>query len=758
MIRLFIAIAALIQLVASASAADFRPMISPDWATGAVVKCNEAAGLVINSEETEKGPVLRAETKVRFRSYWQAGVEIVTTEPVAAGDVLWIKLQARTVKATNEQREAEYVVYFQRKDEPWEKSVIHHVSVGSEWTTLELPFVAKHDFAAGEAALELGVGFRPQTIEFAGLELRNYGKTVQPADLPRTRHNYGGREADAAWRVEALARIEKLRKSPFTVTVLDVDGKPFPGAEVTVEQERSDFQFGTCVDSGRLLNAGSDGETYRKILLEYFNTAVVENGFKWPCWSFDEPADRLSRSMTLKALDWLAQQPLELRGHNLVWPGWGYTPPRFRPPGYDSSDLRRIQNAHIQDVVGATFGRMESWDVVNESLHERDYFEHMPEDESIDEWFRIAHRADPKPKLFLNDFEMLTGGDSRLIVEAMVKQAEGLKARGTPLHGLGVQGHFGQSVLPMTRLKEDIDLLATTGLPIVITEFDVNSSDEEFAADLLRDFLILCYSHPGMRGFIIWGFWESAHWIPQAAMFRSDWSERPSAKVWRDLVLTKWRTRTAGKTDEQGVFKGDGYHGVYVVKVTAGGRTETRRFPLGSGGASTSVFLTTPIGQAGAAEAASDESGILRNGSFGAGTQGWELEQIAPARGSFTVTQEGPNGTPSARIELLEPADTHWKMSLLQKGLVLRAGKNYRVSFMARGSQQRWVHVGFKQHLEPYEGLGGKNDVEIGATWQQVSLVIQATADESNARFSIGNLGLNPGTIWLTDFSVVEED
>ncbi len=747
-------------LITQLPAADFKSIISPEWASEARVKCKAPDGLLITRDTIPGGPVVRAETKLRFESYWQAGVSFATTEAVAKGDVLWLTVQARMVTATNEQREAEYVVYFQRSCDPWEKSVSHQVSVGSEWTTLELPFVAKQDFAAGEADLEIGLGFRPQTIEFAKLELRNYGKTANVADLPRTRYNYGGREAGAPWRAEALARIEKLRKSPFTVTVLDVDGKPYPGATVTVTQERSDFQFGTCVNSAQILSKNAEADTYRKTLLENFNTAVIENGLKWPCWSFDNPSDGLSRSSTIKALEWLSKQPLELRGHNLVWPGWGYTPKRFRPPEFDASDLRRLQNEHIRDIVGATFGKMESWDVVNESLHEHDYFKHMPEDEAIDEWFRIAHAADPKPKLFLNDFEMITGGNSRLIVEAMVKQAEGLKSRGVPLHGLGVQGHFGQSLLAMSRIKEDIDLLATAGLPIIITEFDVNSSDEEFAADVLRDFLILCYSHPAIEGFVLWGFWEKAHWIPQAAMFRGDWSERPSAKVWRDLVLNKWKSCASGETDAQGVFQGEGYHGVYVVKVTAGNRTEVRRFPVGPGGASTAVFLTVPLNQKPVAEKSADPTtgtGIIQNGRFENAKLGWELEQISPARGEFSVTDEGPDGNPSARIELLEPADTHWKMSLLQKGLSLRAGKNYRITFMAKGSRQRWVSVGFKQHLAPYQGLGGKNEVEIGTIWKQISLVLEATADEANARFSIGNLGVNPGTLWFTDFSITEE-
>ena len=148
---------------------------------------------------------------------------------------------------------------------------------------------------------------------------------------------------------------------------------------------------------------------------------------------------------------------------------------------------------------------------------------------------------------------------------------------------------------------------------------------------------------------------------------------------------------------------------------------------------------------------------ILGNVDFKENTQSWELQQIEPAKGEFTVTDEGPDGSSCAKIELLEPADEHWKMSILQKGLSVHAGKNYRITFMARADRPRWVSVDFKQHLEAYKGLAGKYDVAIGTAWKQVSLELKPSADEENARFSIGNLGMNPGTLWFTDFSIVEE-
>ena len=148
---------------------------------------------------------------------------------------------------------------------------------------------------------------------------------------------------------------------------------------------------------------------------------------------------------------------------------------------------------------------------------------------------------------------------------------------------------------------------------------------------------------------------------------------------------------------------------------------------------------------------------LIRNGSFQDALQNWELQQIEPAKGDLSIVQEGPEGSRCAKVTLLTPADEHWKMSLFQTGLSVKAAKTYKITFMAKGSEQRWVSVDFKQHLEPYTGLGGKYDVEIGTTWTQVTLTIKPTADEPNTRFSIGNLGINKGTLWFTNFSITEE-
>jgi hypothetical protein len=104
--------------------------------------------------------------------------------------------------------------------------------------------------------------------------------------------------------------------------------------------------------------------------------------------------------------------------------------------------------------------------------------------------------------------------------------------------------------------------------------------DEELQADFTRDFLILSFSHPSVVGVQHWGFWENAHWRPPAAMYRADWSEKPNARIYKDLVLKQWRTDLSGKTDTAGRFAQRGFHGDYVITIEAGGRRIEKNFSL----------------------------------------------------------------------------------------------------------------------------------------------------------------------------------
>jgi hypothetical protein len=154
-----------------------------------------------------------------------------------------------------------------------------------------------------------------------------------------------------------------------------------------------------------------------------------------------------------------------------------------------------------------------------------------------------------------------------------------------------MQSHFNNTLTPPDRVYEILDRFAALGLDIKITEFDINSTDEAAQADYTRDYLTICFSHPAVKGFYKWGFWEGRHWRPNAAMFRRDWSEKPNAQAWRDLIYKDWWTTADGTTGEEGKYAVRAFQGTHAVEVEHGGRARRQTITLGAEGAVVKMVL-----------------------------------------------------------------------------------------------------------------------------------------------------------------------
>lgn len=372
------------------------------------------------------------------------------------------------------------------------------------------------------------------------------------------------------WREAAEARIERIRKAELTVQVTRADGKPAAGVPVRVRMTGHAFGWGTAIAGRFLLGKGPDSEKYRRAILDNFNMAVLENDLKWPQWERD-------RETPLAALRWLhANGITRVRGHNLVWPGWRWLPRDLKALAGDPAALRRRALDHIRDEVTATRGLLEDWDVVNEPYTNHDLIGILGREE-MTAWYEQAKEYDPKPVLYLNDFNILAaGGRDAAHQKHFYETLRFLLDRGAPLGGVGIQGHF-REVTPPEKMLEILDMFAEFHLPIRITEFDFETDDEQMQAEFTRDFLTVCFSHPSVDAVLMWGFWEGRHWRPKAAMLRKDWSAKPNYEVWRELAHRRWRTDAEGATGSGGEYSVRAFRGEY--EITAGGKTVRARCP-----------------------------------------------------------------------------------------------------------------------------------------------------------------------------------
>lgn len=548
----------------------------------------------LESVEVSGQPFTRAArvtTLARPETPYQFQISTGNTAPVKKGDILLAVFWVRAVVQQPASAEARTEFCFELGREPYSKMAVRPTDLTTQWQKIYVPFVSTLDLAAGQAGIHFRAGYDPQTIEIGGVRVIDYGTGVKYGDLPVTAQSYAGRDAAAPWRKAAADRIEQNRKGDLTVVVLDANRKPVPGARVTVRMKRHAYGFGSAVDARQLLASGPDAEKYRAVIVQNFNKVVIENHLKWILWEHD-------RDTGPRAVTWLREHGIEVRGHCLVWPAKKDMPRSIVELYAKPEALRKAVTDHIADELGALRGQCVEWDVMNEPFSNHEIQNVLagldpkgPRIEAaagaafIAEWFKAARAADPLAKLDINDYSILsTGGTDFAHQDYYERTIRSLIERGAPVQGIGMQSHFGAELTPIPRLLEVLDRFAKLGLPIQSTEHDIDNWDEQIAADYTRDFMTAFFSHPATIGIITWGFWEKAHWIPSAAYYRKDWTLRPVGEVWRDLVFKQWWTNADGLTDASGIFKTRGFLGDYEIGVEIGGAKKVAPAKLGKVG------------------------------------------------------------------------------------------------------------------------------------------------------------------------------
>jgi len=516
----------------------------------------------------DKPALISVEVLEAAKSHYDVQASWKNETPIKKGDVLLARFAVKTVYAKQESGEAALYFFVQQSGAPFDKSIITDVNAGPEWKTFDIPFTASNNMNRGEAAICLSFGALAQKVEIANLQLLNFENKVAIEKLPITKFTYQGRELKAAWREAALERIEQLRTAPIKIKVTDAKGKAVSKAFVKVTMLQSDFVWGTAINEALLADDQlPDAANFRKHLKEFFNTGVIENGFKAGRWQ-GEPK---RKAETMKAFNWLEKNGFRQRGHNLVWPGWKFNTKLFRELAEkDTAAFRAIIENDVRSKMDTIKGRVIAWDVINELVHEKDFFAYLPSGISV-EWFKLAKQLDPKAQLFINEYGMLNSVISPRNIQQYIDTIKFLRKQGAPIEAIGIQGHVGRQPRNPAQVISDLDLFKSIALPVQITEFDINMTDEPLQADYTRDFLIACYSHPVVTGFTIWGFWEGAHWKKDAAMFKKDWTEKPNAAVWREWVTKKWKTNVTASSNKEGLVNTRGHLGKYEITVTKNG-------------------------------------------------------------------------------------------------------------------------------------------------------------------------------------------
>ncbi|MCX6236639.1 MAG: endo-1,4-beta-xylanase [Bacteroidia bacterium] len=247
-------------------------------------------------------------------------------------------------------------------------------------------------------------------------------------------------------------------------------------------KEVSPFPFGASLNISLLKSR----VLYQNVIRKEFNSVTAENAMKIGSihpsentyyWDDADYLVTFAKSLNIR-----------VHGHTLIWhnslPSW--------VTGFqgDAAAWEDLFKTHIQTVVTHFKGSVTSWDVVNEAFNDDGtlrstiWSQHLGND-YVARAFQYAHLADPDALLFYNEYGHEYSSAKRTAVNNMVAD---FKARGIPVHGLGLQMHTNQNQTD-ANLIEAISTAAQTGLKIHISELDISLNQANNQSLVLTDAL-----------------------------------------------------------------------------------------------------------------------------------------------------------------------------------------------------------------------------------------------------------------------------
>ena len=148
-------------------------------------------------------------------------------------------------------------------------------------------------------------------------------------------------------------------------------------------------------------------------------------------------------------------------------------------PHASREELLQRMHDHIFTVVGRYKGKIKVWDVVNEAVAEggtnilrKSPWSQIIGPDFIAKAFEYAHEADPDAILRYNDYSLENPAKRQKLI-ALIKS---LQEQHVPVMAIGSQTHVSVSSPSFEQEDKVLTDLETLGLPIHITDLDVNSA------------------------------------------------------------------------------------------------------------------------------------------------------------------------------------------------------------------------------------------------------------------------------------------
>ncbi len=141
--------------------------------------------------------------------------------------------------------------------------------------------------------------------------------------------------------------------------------------------------------------------------------------------------------------------------------------------------------------------------------------------------FLWAREYCPEAVLILNDYNIIEFGSEN---ERIIDIVNTIQEAGAPIDAVGAQGHALAHTAPRTVQQLLQRLHDETGLPVYITEMDIDLEDDQEQLEGFQTFFPMFRDADFVPGITVWGWIYGATWIPHSGLVRNG-VPRP-AMVW----------------------------------------------------------------------------------------------------------------------------------------------------------------------------------------------------------------------------------
>ncbi len=317
--------------------------------------------------------------------------------------------------------------------------------------------------------------------------------------------------------------LERLRHALVALTVVAsgflmtaAAGPPTGSAQA---EPATPLAAGTDTFLGSTMTARLD-----ELFERYWNQLTPEDAGKW----LSVEAQRGTRVWTI--LDvifaYARERGLPVKQHTFVW---GQQEPRW-VAGLPPDEQRQAVDAWMR-AFAERYPDVAMIDVVNEPLHAPPSYADAIGGSGATGWdwvvwsFERARTHFPEAELLINEYNILCCAANRRRYAQLI---ELLQERDL-IDGIGVQAH-GLEHAPSEVIVANLDALAQLGLPIYVSELDLEASDDDVQLAMYQRVFPLLWEHEAVAGITLWGYRAGQIWKRNAYLV--DWfdEERPALR------------------------------------------------------------------------------------------------------------------------------------------------------------------------------------------------------------------------------------